>query len=111
MTDAARLANVCPGGGAVYADKGYCGQDAIETLVANGCHDAAIKRDNMKIKNRDKDGRISRMLSPCERAFSKMPNRMRCPGLDKAQFQVGAFAIDRNQKRLVALGVDPIPIN
>ena len=64
----------------------------------------------MKIKNRDKDRWISRMRSPYERVFSKKPDRMRCPGLDKAQFQVGAFAIDCNLKRLVALGVEPIPI-
>ena len=110
VTDAAGPAYVCPSGGLVYADKGYRGRDAIETLVANGCRDAAIKRDNMKIKNRDKDGRISRIRSPYERVFSKTPNRMRCPALDKAQFQIGAFAIDCNLKRLVALGVEPIPI-
>ena len=102
MTDAAGLAYVCPSGGTVYADKGYCGRDAIETLVANGCHDATIKRD--------KDRWISRMRSPYERAFSKTPNRMRYLGLEKAQFQVGAFAIAHNLKRLVAFGVDPIPI-
>ena len=110
MTDAAGLAYVCPSGGAACADKGYCGRDAIETLVANGCHDATIERDNMKIENRDKDGRISRMRSPYERAFSKTPNRMRYLGLDKAQFQAGMFAIDCNLKRLVALGVEPILI-
>ena len=69
VTDAAGLAYVCPSGGAVYADKGYCGRDAIETLVANGCHDATIKRDNMKTKNRGKDGRISPMRGPYERVF------------------------------------------
>ena len=110
VTDAAGLAYVCPSGGAVYADKRYCGRDAIDTLVANGCHDATIKRDNMKIKDRDKDRWISRMRSPYERVFSKTPNRMRYLGLDKAQFQVGAFAIAHNLKRLVALGVEPIPI-
>ena len=110
VTDAAGLAYVCPSGGAVYADKGYCGRDAIDTLDANGCHDATIKRDNMKIKNRDKDRWISRMRSPYERVFSKTPNRMRYLGLDKAQFQVGAFAIAHNLKRLVVLGVEPIPI-
>ena len=108
VTDAAGLAYVCPSGGAVYADKGDRGRDAIDTLEASGRHDATIEHDNMKIEDRDKDGRISRMRSPYERAFSKTPNRMRCPGLDKAQFQVGAFAFARNLKRMVALGVKPI---
>ena len=59
----------------------------------------------MKIKDRGKDRWISRMRNPCERAFSKTPNRMRYLGPDKARFQVGALAIARNLKRLVALGV------
>ena len=83
-TDAAGLAYVCPDGSAILADKGDRGRDAIDTLDAHGCHDATIERDNMKI--RYKDGRVSRMRRPRERAFSKTPNRMRCPGLDKAQF-------------------------
>ena len=55
-TDAAGPACVFPSGGAECADKGCCGRGAIETLVANGCRDAMIKRDNMKIKNRGKVG-------------------------------------------------------
>ena len=98
-TSAAGPACVRPSGGAACADKGYCGRDAIDTLDADGCRDVTIERDNMKIKDRDKDRWISRMRSLCERAFSKTPNRMRYLGLDKAQFQVAAFAIDRNLKK------------
>ena len=50
------------------------------------------------------------MRCPYERVFSKTPNRMRYLGLDKALFQVGAFAIVHNLKRLVVLDVEPIPI-
>ena len=46
VTHAAGLAYVCPNGGVICADKGYCGRDEIDTLDANGCHDATFKRDN-----------------------------------------------------------------
>ncbi len=43
----------------VYADKGYGLNPVKITLKRKGCHDATIKKNNMKEKNRDKDRWLS----------------------------------------------------
>ena len=40
VTDAEGLSNVCPTGGAVFGDKGYCVDPAKTTLKLKGCHNA-----------------------------------------------------------------------
>jgi len=64
VTDAQGLTHVCPRSGAVYGDKGYCVNPAQSTLKRNGCHNATIKKLNMKGKNKDKDRWISGIRSP-----------------------------------------------
>ena len=108
-TDAAGPACVCPSGRAFRAGEGYCGREAIDALEADGCHDARIERDNLKDEDRDNDKRISGMRDPYERAFSKTPNPMRCPGPDKARFQVGASAMDCNRKGRLQIPQVPTP--
>lgn len=110
IDDARGLAHICPDQGAVFGDKGYCTKTAVAVIKRKGCHNATIKKHNMKGKDADKDAWLARMRMPYERVFSKRSKRMRYRGQAKAQFQVGMNAIIHNLKRLVRLGVDPIPI-
>lgn len=105
VTDAEGLAHVCPNGGAVFADKGYCVNPAKSTLKRKNCHDATIKKNNMKGKDRRKDGWLSAMRSPYERVFAHRNRRVRYRGLEKVQFQVGIRALTFNLKRVMALGI------
>ena len=72
VPDAEALKHICPKQGAVYADKGYCTQDARKTIRKKGYHDAAVKKNSMKGKKRDKDRWISRMRFPPRRGVFKM---------------------------------------
>ena len=104
-SDAQGLKRVCPKGGAVYADKGYCVNPSQSILKRNGCHDATIKKNNMKGKNKDKDRWLSQIRSPYERIFAHRSNRVRYRGTVKVQFQVAMRALVFNLKRLVVLDV------
>ena len=110
VTDAQGLSHVCPGGGAVFADKGYCVNPAKDTLKRKGCHDATIKKNNMKGKDRRKDRWISAMRSPYERVFAHRPRRVRYRGLEKVQFQVGIRALTFNLKRVLTLGIPKVKL-
>lgn len=105
VSDARGLSHVCPNGGAVYGDKGYCVRPAQRTLQRKGCHNATIKKNNMKGKDHRKDGWLSAMRSPYERVFAHRNKRVRYRGLEKVQFQVGIRALVFNFKRVMALGV------
>lgn len=110
VTDAQGLQHVCPEDGAVYGDKGYCVSPAKITLKRKGCHDATIKKANMKDKNRHKDRWLSSIRSPYERVFAHRNKRVRYRGLKKVQFQVGVRALVFNLKRLITLGVERIAL-
>jgi len=110
VTDAKGVKHVCPSGGAVYGDKGYCVNPAKQTLKQNGCHNATIKKNNMKNKNKDKDRWLSGIRSPYERVFSNRNNKVRYRGLAKVQFQVGIRGLVFNLKRLMVLGVVQIEL-
>lgn len=110
VTDAQGLQHVCPEDGAVYGDKGYCVNPAKITLKRKGCHDATIKKANMKDKNRHKDRWLSSIRSPYERVFAHRNKQVRYRGLKKVQFQVGIRALVFNLKRLMALGVERIAL-
>ena len=75
VTDANGLANVAPKTGAVYADKGYCTKSCQITAKIKGLHLAAIKNNNMKDKNKDKDRWYSTIRAPYERVFSQRNKR------------------------------------
>ncbi len=102
-TDAKGFAHVCPAQGAVYADKAYCGQGAKRVAAKKNCHLAAIKRNNMKDKNKDKDRWYTKIRSPYERVFSKENKQVRYRGIMKNQFAAFMQAICFNLKRLVVL--------
>ena len=103
VTDAKGLKNVCPSQGAVYADKGYCTKGAKQATAKRGCHLAAIKKNNMLGKNKDKDRWISGIRSPYERVFSKQRRRIRYCGIAKNQFAEFMSAICFNLRRLAIL--------
>ena len=110
VTDTEGVSHVCPKGGAVFGDKGYCVDPAKTTLKRKGCHDATIKKTTMKGKDRRKDGWLSAMRSPYERVFAHRNKRVRYRGLEKVQFQVGIRALTFNLKRVMALGVQNIDL-
>ena len=101
--DAKGLKHICPIQGAIYADKGYSTRSAREIAKQNHCHLAAIKKNNMKDKNKDKDRWYSRVRAPYERVFSKRNRRVRYIGIEKNQFAAFMDAICFNLKRLVVI--------
>lgn len=103
VTDANGLEKVCPEQGAIYADKGYCGKNCEEVAAANNCHLAAIKKNNMIGKNKEKDRWYSKIRAPYERVFSKDNKRARYVGKNKNQFATLMSAMCFNLKRLVVL--------
>ena len=103
ITDAKGLKHVCPSQGAIYADKGYCSKGASNIASYNGCHLAAIKKNNMKEKNKDLDKWHSKIRSPHERVFAHKNKRTRYIGVIKNQFTAFMEAICHNLKRLVVL--------
>ena len=103
VTDAKGLKHVCPSQGAIYADKGYCTKYARRAAAKNSCHLAAIKKKNMKGKNRNLDRWYSKLRSPYERVFSQQNKRIRYCGISKNQFAAFMEAICFNLKRLTAL--------
>lgn len=102
-TDAKGLDHVCPSQGGVYADKAYCIKPAQETCKVKGCHLAAIKKNNMKAKNKDQDRWYSQLRAPYERVFSKRNRHVRYCGIEKNQLSAFMQAICFNLKRLVVL--------
>lgn len=108
VIDAKGLKHICPNQGAVYGDKGYCTKPAQHAAAIKGVHLAAIKNNNMKSKNKDKDKWYSKMRSPYERVFSKANHRVRYLGVAKNQFAEFMYAMCFNLRRLVAI---PPPIN
>ena len=103
ITDAQGLKHVCPTQGAIYADKGYCVSSAKKTAAIKGCYLAAIKKNNMKGKNKDKDRWYSHIRSPYERVFSQRRRRVRYVGTMKNQFSAFMEAICFNLKRISVL--------
>jgi IS5 family transposase len=103
LTDAKGFKHVCPSGGAVYSDKGYCVKPSVIEAKRRGVHLAAIKKNNMKGKNADLDKYYSRLRSPYERVFSKENKRVRYLGIAKNQFAAFMTSICFNLKRLIVL--------
>ena len=86
VTDAEGFKHVCPSQGAAYGDKAYCTNPARHTAAKKGIHLAAIKKNNMKNKNKDQDKWYTKIRSPYERIFSKANHRVRYIGIAKNQF-------------------------
>jgi len=104
-TDAKGLEHVCPSQGAIYADKGYCTKPAKVAAAKKQCHLAAIKRNNMKGKNKDQDYWFTKIRAPYERVFAHQSKRVRYRGIAKNQFAAFMQAICFNLKRLIVLSL------
>ncbi len=83
LPDGQGLQHVCPRQGAVYTDKGYCTAPAKTTARKRTCHLAAIKKNNMIGKDKDKDRWYSGIRAPYERVFSQRERRVRYAGAAK----------------------------
>ena len=103
ITDAKGLKHVCPKQGACYTDKGYCTKNAKSVAARRGCYLRAIKKNNMKDKNRDLDRWISSIRVPYESVFSKQRKRTRYCGIAKNQFSAFMEAICFNLRRLTVI--------
>ena len=111
VTDSKGMKHVCPNGGAIYADKGYCDKHAKKATAKKGCHLRAIKKNNMKGKNKELDRWVSQLRSPYERVFSKQSKRVRYRGVVKNQFSAFMQAICFNLKRLSVLDPPNLCLN
>ena len=103
ITDNKGFTHVWPSSGAAYADKGYCLEDSKRAARIKNVHLAAIKKNNMKDKNRDLDRWISCIRSPYESVFSKQNKRVRYVGIAKNQFAEFMNAICFNLRRLTVI--------
>ena len=103
ITDSSGYKHVCPSQGATYVDKGYCVGSAPEIAKRRSVHLAAIQKNNMKSKNKDRDRWYSGMRSPYERVFSQREKRVRYRGVSKNQFGAFMQAICFNLRRLTVL--------
>ena len=103
ITDASGFKHVCPSQGASYMDKGYCISPAPRIAKAKGVHLGAIKKNNMKGKNKDQDRWYSSVRAPHERVFSQREKRVRYRGIAKNQFSSFMQAICYNLRRLAVL--------
>jgi IS5 family transposase len=99
---------VCPEERLVFADKGYCPEECGRVLQQRRCHDATIKKKNMKNKRPDLDRWLSKVRMPFESVFSKQEKRARYRGLAKVQMQAFLEAIVFNVKRLLAINAPPL---
>jgi len=72
ISDGRGLVHVSPKSRAVYADKGYCTKPSQQIAKRKGFYLAAIKNNNMKNKNKDKDRWYSKMRSPYEHVFASV---------------------------------------
>ena len=84
--DSKGMKHALPSQGAVYGDKGYCDINAQIATAKKGIHLAAIKKNNMKGKNKDLDKWYSGIRAPYERVFSKENKRVRYKSIAKNQF-------------------------
>lgn len=80
--DAKGYREVYHGQGATYAGKAYCTEEVKQDAKRNGCHLRAIKKNNMRDKNRDLDRWISSIMAPYESMFSKQRKRTKYCGIN-----------------------------
>jgi IS5 family transposase len=103
VIDSKGMKHVIPDQGAVYADKGYCDKNAKAVAGKRDLHLAAMKKNNMKTKNKDLDKWYCKLRSPYERVFSKTNHRVRYQVISKNQFTAFMESISRNLKRMAVL--------
>jgi len=107
VTDSKGFKHVAPNSGATYADKAYCDKNAKQTAKAKGLHLAAVKKNNMKDKNKDLDKYYTKTRAPFENVFSKDNKRARYKGIAKNQFAAFMQSLCFNLKRLLVITSPP----
>ena len=107
VTDSKGFKHVAPNSGATYADKAYCDKNAKRTATIKGLHLAAVKKNNMKDKNKDLDKYYTKTRAPFENTFSQDNKRARYKGIAKNQFAAFMQAICFNLKRLLVITSPP----
>ena len=105
VPDGKAIKNVCPSGGMVFADKGYCSKDSLQTIRAKGCHPGVILKRNMKDKNRDKDRWLSSVRMPFENVFARHNGKARYRTTERVQFQGLMESFAHNFRKLIANGI------
>lgn len=108
--DGIGLKHIRPNQGAVVGDKAYSEGEADKTIKSRGLHSLAIKKNNRKSKNMDKDRFISKLRMPFEGVFSQQSKKARFIGKRKLQFQVTMDAFVFNLKRALVVGLEKVPI-
>lgn len=106
--DSRTVRGVCPEGGALYGDKGFCGKQAEKDALKKGCSPRFIKRNNMKEKNVDLDRYLTKIGAPYERVFSQDNKKARYKGIRQNFFGEIMTSLAFNCKRLVSIQ-DQIP--
>lgn len=101
--DSRTVRGVCPEGGALYGDKGFCGKRAEKEALKKGCHPRFMKRNNMKEKDRDLDRYLTKIRAPYERVFSQDNKKAGYEGIRKNFFGEIMTSIAFNCKRLVSI--------
>lgn len=103
VPDGKAVKHILRKGGMVFGDKAYCISEAQRSFRSNGCHSGAIKKQNMKGKNRDLDKWLTKVRMPFEGVFSKTQVRARYRGLAKVQLQAFMEGIIHNLKRAMVV--------
>jgi len=104
------LKEICPAGGMVFADKGYCVAEAQRVLAEKRCHSGVILKKNMTGKDVDKDRWLSKVRMPFEGVFAALGKKARYRGVLKNLFQALMEALAFNLKRLIKIVEQPIPL-
>ncbi len=107
VTDSKGFKHVAPNSGATYADKAYCDKHSKRTAAIKGLHLAAIKKNNMKDKNKDLDKYYCQTRAPFENVFSQDNKRVRYKGIAKNQFAAFMQSICFNLRRLLVITSPP----
>jgi len=97
------LKDICPNKTSVLADKAYDCKVANQILKQRKCHNAIIKKNNNKNKNKDLDKWLTKIRMPFEGTFSKLRRRAKFRGSEKVNFQCILEAICHNLKKAVIL--------
>ena len=110
VPDGKAVKHVCPSGGMVFADKGYCSKSSRLAIRAKGCHSGVVLKTNMKEKNRDKDRWLSSVRMPFENVFARHNKKARYRTTERVQMQAILESFAHNFRRLIACGISQIAI-
>ena len=100
--------HILPKQGMYFGDKAYGVGEAARTARRLGLHSGAILKNDMKLKNHDKDRWLTGVRMPYENTFARFEKRTRYRGIVKNQFQAFMQAFAFNCKRLVVLKAPPL---